>query len=74
VLRASWGPFGRITISSLLFALLHFDGTSIQPIYVFALGVCCGWLREKYASLGPSVLLHVWNNTIAVSIRTFVGV
>lgn len=52
-----------ITISALLFALVHMNPA--QMPHAFLLGLLIGWLYERSRSLIPCVVLHCANNTIA---------
>jgi membrane protease YdiL (CAAX protease family)/Flp pilus assembly protein TadD len=51
---------GAIVVSSLMFALVHFQLVYFIPI--FCLGTVLGWARWKTGSLGLPMMIHVFNN------------
>ena len=56
-----------ILLSSLLFGLMHVaDPDSVVPLVL--IGIALGWLRLRTGSLGPPVLLHALNNTLAFAL------
>jgi membrane protease YdiL (CAAX protease family) len=58
-------------ISSLLFALAHLQVTHFIPI--FCLGMVLSWARWKSGSLGLPILLHVFNNGVALLLLKLLG-
>lgn len=63
-LRNSFGMWGAIIGSSLLFGLFHI--IPAQVITAFLLGLVLGWLYEKSGSLWAVILCHVVNNGLAM--------
>jgi membrane protease YdiL (CAAX protease family) len=59
--RMAW--VGSILCASFIFAIIH-GWTVAVPI--FFVGLAAGWLRFRFKSLWPSVLLHMLNNGVAV--------
>jgi len=57
-------------LQSMLFAGMHNDLPRFP--YYFALGLIAGWLVRRYRTLGPAILLHVWNNVVATGLMMFV--
>ena len=53
-----------IAVTSVLFALVHFDWRAAVPIALLALAV--GYLRGLSGSLGPSVLMHMTFNAFPI--------
>lgn len=69
-LRRRGSMWSAIILSSLIFAILHFN--IVQFIYAFLLGIVLAIFMEKTKSLYAPVLAHVIANAIAV-IRTETG-
>jgi tetratricopeptide (TPR) repeat protein/membrane protease YdiL (CAAX protease family) len=60
-----WLPGSWVIVtSSLFFALAHFQGYYIIPL--FCMGAILGWLRWKSGSLGLPMLVHGLNNGLAL--------
>jgi len=66
VLMRRFGTFFGIFLTSLLFALLHFQPNVV--IYTFILAIILAIIRLRLKSVIPSMLLHSLNNLIAFSI------
>ena len=64
-----FGTVPSIVVSSLIFALMHFDIPGF--ITIFLMGTLFGYLTSRYKSLVPSVILHFLNNLIAVFFNYF---
>lgn len=60
-----------ISVSSLLFAVLHFNPVAI-PFY-FLFGIFAGWIVIRTGSLLPAVLLHMTNNILCTIEYYIVG-
>ena len=60
---------GAIFVSSLVFALVHFD--LVHSPHVFAISVVLGWARWKTGSLGLPILIHVLNNGFSLFVLKF---
>ena len=62
--------WGATALTSVLFALAHYNGSFVKPLAILALGVGTGWLRQRSGSLIPGTLLHILNNgLVAILIR-----
>lgn len=67
-----WSPGAAIGVSTLLFALLHFD--SLQHILaVVPLGLVTGLVAWRSSSSKPGMLLHAIHNAGAVGFVSLVG-
>ncbi len=58
------GTTASVVLSALLFALFH--GNILQVPFAFLMGLILGWLFARTGSILPSVLLHFFNNLMAV--------
>jgi membrane protease YdiL (CAAX protease family) len=63
-------PFVVIGVTSGLFALFHLDPTQAIPL-IFT-GTFLGWIRWTTGSIGPAIMVHVVNNTLALTL-SFLG-
>ena len=63
-LRKSIGAFWAILLSAFLFSILHTNILGFLPI--MALGLFLAYLREKTNSLMPSIVVHVFHNSVLV--------
>ncbi|HMO78799.1 MAG TPA: type II CAAX endopeptidase family protein [Candidatus Paceibacterota bacterium] len=52
-------------ISALIFTLVHFSFSSI--FFLLFLGLFSSWIYEKSGSLIPSIIIHIFVNTLAVN-------
>lgn len=56
-----------LLISSILFMLIHIpQDISVVRFLTFFPGLLFGFLREKYGSIFPSVIIHAMSNTFAI--------
>ena len=62
-------PAGVIMVTSLVFALCHFQIAFFIPI--LAVGILLGWTRSKTGSIGLPVLIHALNNGLATLMAIF---
>lgn len=74
VLLNAWRPMGRaraILLTSLLFALFHFDAASMPAIFLLAcfLGVAAYDLHTVY----PSMIAHAVHNLISLALTVMAG-
>lgn len=53
-------PWVAVSVSALLFGLIHMN--PVQIPFAFVLGLLLGWLYYKTRSLVPSILAHILNN------------
>ncbi len=59
-LRDRFGLYIALALSSLLFAVVHFDLARLMPLAVGGFGLA--WIYQKTRSLYPAVVAHgVWN-------------
>ncbi len=63
-------PIVVIGLTSGIFALFHLDPT--QAIPLLFTGTFLGWVRWTTGSLGPAIVVHVVNNTLALTL-SFLG-
>ena len=63
--RTKLGPWGAITLSSLLWTVIHFQYEILILIVLFVFGMFLGYLRMAYNSLSLPIILHAINNTFA---------
>ncbi|HTJ03466.1 MAG TPA: CPBP family intramembrane glutamic endopeptidase [Methylovirgula sp.] len=63
-LRFAWGFWPALLISSVLFALAHYDQTHIYALAVFPIGMVIGIIRER-AGIKASIVFHAINNLAA---------
>lgn len=76
VLKAHWGPWPAMLITSLFFASLHFDWLRLIPLTLGGLGL--NLLYERSGSLFTNIVAHsVWNTTMTLLVfvipQTFNG-
>jgi len=57
-------------IQALLFGVLH--GNFIQGAYAFVYGLGLGWIRERYKSLYPAILVHFLANFLTTFVMGYV--
>ena len=63
--RTKLGPWGAITLSSLLWTVIHFQYEILILIVLFVFGMFLGYVRMAYNSLSLPIILHAMNNTFA---------
>ncbi len=63
-LRAKWGWKWATFASASLFAMAHIIPTSYLPIFI--LGVILAFLAQAADSIWPAILIHMFNNTLAL--------
>ena len=65
LLKAHWGPWPAMLVTSLFFATLHFDWFRFIPLTLGAIGL--NLLYERTGSLFTSIVAHsVWNTTMTL--------
>jgi len=57
-------PLSSILITSILFAILHFEFSSVIPL--FMIGCILGWIYYKTKSIWACLLFHAINNGVAL--------
>lgn len=68
---ARWPPLRAVTVSALLFGLLHLHPAHV--LIAFFLGVAAGWAAVATGSLRAAVIVHATNNTLALAVSFFVA-
>jgi membrane protease YdiL (CAAX protease family) len=68
-LAASWGRWPAIIVAAVAFGLIHVD--PVQGSVAFVAGVFFGWVVERVGGVRPSILAHVTNNVVFVSVAAF---
>jgi membrane protease YdiL (CAAX protease family) len=68
-LAASWGRWPAIVVSAGAFGLLHFD--VVQGSVAFIGGLYLGAVADRFGGIRPSILAHVTNNAIFVTVAAF---
>ena len=66
VLKDIMGSTRAIALTSLLFALVHFNAYILLQIFI--LGVLLGYLYEKTNTLVASISVHILHNTVSLSV------
>jgi membrane protease YdiL (CAAX protease family) len=69
VARTRLAERGAVVVQAGAFVLVH-PVEAAGPIAI--LGLFLGWARVRTGSLWPGILLHLLNNTVAVSLEAFV--
>jgi membrane protease YdiL (CAAX protease family) len=69
--RAKWGFATSLAISSVFFAVLHFEPTGLYMVLVLPLAFVLGWAREKSGGIAIPILLHILNNLSALLIMMY---
>lgn len=64
LLRKWKKPAAAITVSSLVFGVIH--GNPAQIPFAFVLGLALGWMYYRSGSLIPGILMHFINNGTSV--------
>ena len=68
------GLWGTLVLTSLLFTVVHAAQYSILLLlYVFALSMLLGLARERTGSIWVPIMIHSFNNLIAVIALVYVG-
>jgi uncharacterized protein len=70
-LRASFGLWAALLISSALFAAAHYESTHIYALAVFPIGLALGAMRETTGSLKASISFHAFYNAVAYGLAAF---
>ena len=65
-LRKGIKPVTAIVVSAIIFSIIH--ANPAQIFFAFILGLIFGWMYYRTGSIIPSVVGHVFNNTVSVSI------
>lgn len=65
------GPWFALVVQALLFALYHLTPWLFGPAFV--LGIACGWLAQRRATLWPAIALHAAYNALLVAAAFYLG-
>jgi len=63
--RTRIGPWGAVTLISLLWTVIHFQYEALILIVLFIFGIFLGYIRMAYKSLSLPIMLHGINNLFA---------
>lgn len=70
--RLNWKPWICLTVSSLLFTMVHVSDNIPYWLTVFGIGLLMGWLYYRYAALEICIVLHwIYNSMIFYIKYTF---
>jgi membrane protease YdiL (CAAX protease family) len=67
-LRAQFGLWIALIVSSAIFAGLHYEDTHIYALAVFPIGMALGAIRESSGSLKASICFHAFFNAVAFAL------
>jgi uncharacterized protein len=65
-LRSRWSFVPAAVVTSVVFAAVH-GAVLVMPV-LFVLGLSLAWLRERFDSLYPPIVLHALNNGLAMAL------
>jgi uncharacterized protein len=68
-LVASWGRWPAIVTTSAAFGLIHID--PVQGSLAFVAGLFLGWVVERAGGVRPTIVAHLVNNAIFVTLSSF---
>lgn len=60
-----------LLITSVIFALMHFERTLLYAVVVFPVGLALGFVRERYGSIKASASFHGMYNLFAFVVTLF---
>ena len=69
--RTKLGPWGAVTLSSLLWTAIHFQYEALILVVLFGFGIFLGYIRMAYNNLSLPIALHAINNTFAFIMAYF---
>ena len=72
-LRAKLGIAASVLVSSVLFALAHWEKTHLYALTVFPVGVALGYIRERAGTITASMALHALFNGVSFVVLCFGG-
>jgi uncharacterized protein len=70
-LERRWGSKAAIAVSSLVFAVVHFQVVQFPALLMF--GLVAGWLTVRSGRLGPAIWAHVGFNAVTVVVLLVVS-
>ena len=62
LLEKNWNPWYAIVISSIFFAVAHFN--LAQGATAIVMGIFLGWVYYRTRNLWPCIMIHALNNTL----------
>ncbi|TMR69787.1 CPBP family intramembrane glutamic endopeptidase, partial [Streptococcus pseudopneumoniae] len=65
IFRKKWGVGWGMVLSSLLFALIHYNDFAFLPIFILGMGLA--FIYEKRKCLIASITLHVVHNSLFIA-------
>ena len=60
------GPVGAVILTTVFFTASHYQYGFLDLVTIFIDALYWGWVRYKTGSTIPSIILHVFSNSIAV--------
>jgi len=69
--RTKIGPWGAVSLSSILWTIIHFQYEVLILIVLFIFGIFLGYIRMAYNSLSLPIMLHGINNIFAFFIAYY---
>ena len=63
--RTRLGGWGSVSLSSLLWTIIHFQYEPLILMVLFIFGIFLGYIRMAYNSLSLPIVLHAVNNSFA---------
>mgnify|MGYP001482443528 FL=1 len=69
--RTKLGAWGAVSLSSLLWTIIHFQYEILILFVLFIFGIFLGYIRMAYKSLSLPIILHALNNTFAFGLVYF---
>ena len=67
------GSWGAVTVSSLLWTVIHLQYEPLILVILFIFGIFLGYIRMAYSSLVLPIALHAINNTFAFMMAYFLS-
>ena len=67
------GSWGAVTVSSLLWTVIHFQYEPLILVILFIFGIFLGYIRMAYSSLVLPIALHAINNSFAFMMAYFLS-
>jgi len=69
--RTKLGAWGAVSLSSLLWTIIHFQYEPLILFVLFIFGIFLGYIRMAYGSLSLPIILHAMNNAFAFGLAYF---
>jgi CAAX protease family protein len=71
--KSRLGVTGAIFVTSLLWAVLHYDRHWVGVALVFAMGIVYGWVRHRTDSVALPIAIHMYFNFFVFAPAAFVA-